>query len=372
MPAIASFGRRRISLFAASVALLGTAGWQTSALAADDGFTLKGPPKIAMIYFGPKNDGGWTQAIDEARVKIEKALGQKIQFVESVPEDASAIKPAAERFIQRGANIVIGTAFGYSDAFKDLAEKHPDVAFLNASGTTNARNLESFYGRTYESQYLCGMAAGAASKTGKLGFVAANPFGVVNWTINAYELGAQKMNPNATTTVIYTGAWNDPVKERAAAMALIDQGADVIGQHVDSPTPQIVAQERGKLGTGHHRDLTQFAPKATICSSVWVWDRFLIPELKKVIAGHWKPAPYGAFIEMKDGGTDISKLGNQIPADKRAAILAERDAIIKGKQIYAGPLFDSTGKERVPAGKVLSDADLWKMDWFVKGVITQK
>ena len=335
-------------------------------------FKLKGAPKIAMLYFGPKNDGGWTQAFDEARVKIEAALGQKIQFVESIPEDASVIKPTAERFIQRGANIVIGTAFGYSDAFKDLAAKYPDVAFLNGSGTTNGPNLQSFYGRTYESQYLCGMAAGAASKTGKLGFVAANPFGVVNWTINAFALGAQKMNPAATVTVIYTGAWNDPVKERAAAAALIDQGADVIGQHVDTPTPQIVAQERGKFGTGHHRDLRQFAPKATLCSSVWVWDKFLVPELKKIIAGQWQPAAYGAFIAMKDGGTDVAGFGDGVPKDKQALIRAEREAMLKGKPVYAGPLADRDGKERVAAGAVLSDADLWKMDWFVKGVVTQK
>ena len=339
---------------------------------AADGFTLKGKPKIAMLYFGPKNDGGWTQSFDEARVKMEKALGQKIQFVENVPESASAIIPAAEKFIQRGANIIIGTAFGYSDTFKDLAAKYPDVAFLNAAGTTNGPNLQSFYGRTYESQYLCGMAAGAVSKSGKIGFVAANPFGLVNWTVNAYALGAQKMNPNATVTVIYTGAWNDPVKERAAAAALIDQGADVIGEHVDTPTPQIVAQERNVYGTGHHRDLRQFAPKATVCSSVWVWDKFLVPEIKKIEAGNWKPAPYGAFIEMSQGGNDIAGFGPAVPKDKAAKIMAERDAIMKGKQIYAGPLSDREGKERVAAGSVLSDADLWKMDWYVKGVTAQK
>lgn len=52
--------------------------------------------------------------------------------------------------------------------------------------------------------------------------------------------------------------------------------------------------------------------------------------------------------------------------------MAERDAIIHGKQVYAGPLSDRDGKERVAAGQVLGDADLWKMDWFVPGVITQK
>jgi len=303
---------------------------------------------------------------------MEAALGEKIPYVESIPEDAAVVVPAVEQLIKRGNNIIIGTAFGYSDAFKDLAKRHPDVAFLDAAGTTNGPNLESFYGRTYESQYLCGMAAAAVSKTGKLGFVAAHPFGVVNWTINAYELGARKVNPNAVLTVVYTGAWDDPVKERAAATALVDQGDDVLGAHTDSPTVQLVAQERGVYATGHHRDMRQYAPKSTVCSSVWVWDKFLIPEIRKIEAGNWQPAPYGAFIEMKDGGTDIAGFGNAVPADKQALIKSERDAIIKGKQIYAGPLSDRDSQLRVSAGQVLSDKDLWKMEWFVKGVITQK
>ena len=336
-----------------------------------DGFTLKTPPKIAMVIFSEINDGGWSQAQNEARIKMEKALGVQIPYVESVPEDSAKITPAVEKFIQRGSNIIIGTAFGYSDTFKTLAAKHPDIAFLNASGTTNGPNLESFYGRTYESQYLCGIAAGAVSKTGKLGFVAANPFGVVNWTVSAFEMGAKLSNPKATTTAVFTGAWNDPVKERAAATALIDQGADVLGQHVDTPTPQIVAQERGIFGTGHHRDMTEFAPKATVCSSVWVWDKFLVPEIKKIQAGGWKPAPYGAFPGIADGGTDIA-LSKTLPKEVVAKVMAEREAIIKGKQIYTGPLNDNTGKERLAAGQVLGDGDLWKMDWYVPGVITQK
>jgi basic membrane protein A and related proteins len=336
------------------------------------GFTLPGPEKVAFLYFADKTDGGWTQAFEEARLKMEPALGIQIPFVENVPEVAGQIRPAADRFIARGANVVIGTAFGYSNTFKELAEKYPKVAFLNASGTTNGPNLESFYGRTYESQYLCGMVAGAVSKTGKLGFVAAHPIGPVNWTVNAYELGAQKMNPNATVTVIFTGAWNDPVKERAAAQAMVDQGIDVIGQHVDTPTPQVVAQERGIYGTGHHRDLREFASKATLCSSAWTWDKHLIPTLKKIAAGNWEPNPYGAFPGIKDGGTDIACCNAVVPKEAVAKVMAERDAIIAGKHVYAGPLKDTSGTERVAAGKVLDDAGLWKMDWYVPGVITQK
>ena len=124
------------------VASLIAAGVFGSSVAYSAGFTLSAPPKIAFLYFADKTDGGWTQAFDEARPKMEAALGQKIPFVENVPEIAGKITPAAETFISRGSNIVIGTAFGYSDTFKELSEKYPKVAFLNASGTTNGPNLE--------------------------------------------------------------------------------------------------------------------------------------------------------------------------------------------------------------------------------------
>src|SRR5260370_9068922 len=216
------------------------------------------------------------------------------------------------------------------------------------------------------------MVAGAMSKTGKLGFVAAHPIGPVNWTINAYEMGAVKMNPKATVTVIFTGSWNDPVKERAAAQAMADQGIDVIGQHVDPPTPQIVAQDRGLYGTGHHRDLREFAPKATLCSSAWTWDKHLIPTLKKVAAGNWEPSPYGAFPGIKDGGTDIACCNTVVPKAAVDKVKAERAAIVAGKQIFTLPMKDIAGTERLAAGKPIEDGGLWKMDWYVPGVITQK
>ena len=354
----------------ATVVAIGLCG---NAFAQDDaGFSLSGKPKIAFIYYGAKNDGGWTQSFDEARQKMEKALGLDIAYVENIDENAAEIRPPVERFIKRGYNIIIGTAFGYSDTFKALAEEHPDVAFLDASGTVNGKNLQSFYGRTYESFYLCGIAAGAMTKSNKLGFVGANPYGVVNWTVNGFEMGAQLSNPDAKTTAIFIGTWADPVKERAAAEALIDGGADVIGQHVDTPTPQIVAQERGVYGTGHHRDLSQFAPKATICSSAWVWDRYLTPEIKKIIAGGWKPNPYGAFPSFAKGPVDIVLNKELLPQKVVDMVMAEREKIMNGKQIYTGPIKDTAGEVKVKDGEVLDDAGLWNMDWYVPGVITQK
>jgi basic membrane lipoprotein Med (substrate-binding protein (PBP1-ABC) superfamily) len=356
--------------------LLAASAWLSVALpqsAAAQDFALVGKPKVAMLYAFPlKEDEGWSQSFEDARLRLEKTLGAPIARLDNIVQEPAPVKAAVEQLVKSGVNIIIGGAFGYSETFKELAEQYPNVAFLNGAGTTNGRNLQAFYGRTYESQYLCGMAAASVAKTGKLGFVAANPYGVVNWTVNAFAMGAQKVNPAATVTVIYTGAWNDPLKERAAANALADQGIEVIGQHVDTATPQRVAQERGIYGTGNHIDLSKFAPKATICSSMAGWDKFLAPEIKKIVSGKWKPAQYGAFITLKDGGDDISPLGSVLSKAQVGAIMAEREAILKGKQIYAGPLKDRTGRERVAAGQVITDAALWKMDWLVKGVVVQK
>jgi len=87
-------------------------------------FKLDGPPKVAMIIFAQKNDGGWSQAFDEARQRMEKSMGITIPYVENVPENATAIQPPAELFISKGYNVIIGSAFGYSDTFKALAEKY--------------------------------------------------------------------------------------------------------------------------------------------------------------------------------------------------------------------------------------------------------
>jgi basic membrane protein A and related proteins len=286
-----------------------------------------------------------------------------------VPDDPTVLRSTVEKLVQDRYNIIIGAGAGYSSAFQALARAHPDVAFLNAAGAANGPNLESFYPRTYESQYLCGMAAGAVSKSGKLGYLATRPIGLVRWAVNAYELGARAMNPNAEVTIVYIGTAAADATVRAATLSLIKRGADVIGELVGSPTPQIVAQENGVMATGYHRDLREFAPIATQCSSVSVWDRFLEPEIAKIAAGTWRPNSNGAFLSIKEGTMDIACCGSAVPQDAVDKIMAARQELIDGKrEVYAGPLNDREGKQRVPSGQVLGDADLWAMDWYVQGV----
>ncbi|MEE9301530.1 MAG: BMP family ABC transporter substrate-binding protein, partial [Alphaproteobacteria bacterium] len=54
-------------------------------------FRLEGEPKIAMLQLATINDGGWSEALEYARVKVEDALGVEITYTENVPEDNSEI-----------------------------------------------------------------------------------------------------------------------------------------------------------------------------------------------------------------------------------------------------------------------------------------
>jgi len=62
-------------IFSACFALAGFLGLLNTAHA--EGFTLKSDPKIAMLYISPTNDGGWTQAFDEARQRHQDSVRGK-------------------------------------------------------------------------------------------------------------------------------------------------------------------------------------------------------------------------------------------------------------------------------------------------------
>lgn len=345
-----------------------------AAVDASGAMTLDGKPKPVFLYAGPKDDAGWNQAVDQARTILQTALHMTIPYTEVGAE--ADFKSLAENYINQKDNIVISDSDKYSAAFKGLAQKYPHVAFINIADDIDEApglpNLVAVYGRSYESQYLCGAVAGMSSKKANIGFLALRPSPIVNWEINGYALGVRRTNPDATVHVVFTGQAG-PAKERAAASGLIDRGADVLGQNVDGPTPQIVAQERGVFATGHAVDLHQLAPKSALCASVWTWNRYLSPEIKKIAAGNWRADPDSLLLGITQGGVDVACCSTEITRPTLAKLLDERDRIIVSKeQVFAGPLMDSENKERVPAGGVLSDSDLRKMDWYAKGVVIDR
>ena len=106
--------------------------------------------------------------------------------------------------------------------------------------------------------------------------------------INAFTLAMRKVNPEAEVKVVWVNTWYDPGKEADAAKTLIDQGADIITQHTDSPAPLQVAEERGVYAFGQASDMAKFAPKAQLTSIIDNWDAYYVERTKAVIDGTWE------------------------------------------------------------------------------------
>src|SRR5436309_1440320 len=314
--------------------------------------------KAAWIYVGPHNDGGWSQAHDQGRLAVQKALGSSVEttYKENVPEGPQTCQ-VIESLINDGNKIIFSTSFGFQTCMVSEAKLHPDVYFEQATGTATAKNLAEYFGAGEDTIYLSGMAAGAATKKGIIGYIVPFPIPEVIRHANAFALGAQATHPGVKVRLVWTHDWVSPEKERKAAESLVAAGVDVLGQNVDTPTAGQFAESKNIPWVGYDSDAQKFAPKSWLTAAVYDWGVYYVPRVKAAMDGSWKSGFY--YGTMKDHFTDIAPFGPGVSAKTRAAIKAKRAAIISGKFYeFAGPLKDQSGKVRVPAGKRVTRKDL--------------
>jgi basic membrane protein A len=248
------------------------------------------------------------------------------------------------------------------------AQKYPNVYFEQATGYKLSKNLAEYYGAGEDSIYLSGIAAGAASKNGVLGYV--SPFAIpeVIRDISAYTLGAQVTHPGAKVKIVWTNTWFDPATESKAAQSLVSAGAGVLGQGQDSPATGAVAKSNNLKWTGYDSNQERFAPSQWLTAAVYNWGPYYLRRVAAAMNGTWKTGSY--WGTLADGFTGLAPFGTSVPANVQKLIEAKKAALISGKFYeFQGPLYDQTGKLRVPAGKRLTLTDILGMNWFVKGVV---
>lgn len=331
---------------------------------------------IGFLYVGPKDDYGYNQAHAQGAEAVKKLPFAKVVEEENVPETIEVQKSMESMISLDGAKLVFPTSFGYFDPhILKVAPKYPDITFLHCGGLyqegEHPANVGSYFGYIDEAQYVAGVVAGATSKSGKLGFIAAKPIPQVLRNINAFTLGARSVNPAASTRVVFTGEWSEPVKEAEAANSLIDQGVEVLTMHVDSPKVIVeIAERRGIYVSGYHADQSTLAPRGYLTGAEWNWPKVYTDYATWVHES--KPWPHLLRGGLKEEVVKISPYGPAVSAETRKqadAVLAEFMA--GTKVIFKGELKDNSGRVVIPAGseRVQNDVELEKMDYLVEGVI---
>ena len=323
--------------------------------------------KVGFVYLGPVGDGGWTFQHEVGRQAAVKELGNKIEttFLENVNEGPDSER-SIEQLARTGHQLIFTTSFGYMDPTLKVAKKYPKINFEHATGFKNAPNMGTYSGRFYEGRYIQGIIAGKMSKSGVLGYIGSFPIPEVISGINATILGAQTANPNIKIKIIWVNTWFDPGKEADAAKALIDQGADVIMQHTDSPAAMQVAAQRGVFAFGQDSDMSKFGPKTQLTAIINNWAPYYVKQIKAAVDGKWKPED--TWDGLKEKMVVMAPYAN-MPADVKKMAMDAEAAIIGGTlHPFKCPVVGQDGKPVECKGAHLEPGLILGMNFYVKGV----
>ena len=290
--------------------------------------------------------------------------------------DPAASEGAIRDCISDGANVILAMSWGYMNVCEKLAEEFPNVVFAHATGYKyNNHNFANFSAKLYQARYLSGIAAGLATKSNKIGYVAAmgNENSEVSGGINAFAIGVEEANPNAEIFIRVTYSWFDPMGETEAANLLIDTGCDVIAAHCNTPMPQRAAQRAGVLSIGFNSDMMEDAPDSVITSVMTNWGALYTYLIESVINGTYDAVPH--FFGLAEKAVEITPLNvNLVHADTRTAVEEARRRIIEESyNVFDGILLTNNGKTVGEEGKTLSDEIiLGGIDWYYRNVIVIK
>ncbi|KAB8132923.1 BMP family ABC transporter substrate-binding protein [Gracilibacillus oryzae] len=333
----------------------------------------EGSEKVGFIFVGTKDDYGYNQAAYDGSVAVEEAFpDMEILRSENVPETAEAER-VMEEMIRNGAKVIFPTSYGHLEPAMNVAERHPDVAFFHQGGLKNAENLGTYFGNIWQAAYLSGVAAGSVSESGNLGYVVSFPIPQVLLNVNAFTLGAQSVNPDATTTVAFTGSWCDPGQQASSVNSLAEQGVDVISQHQDCTKTVIETADRLDIkSVGYHADASTLAPETWVTGAIWNWGDLFVDMTTTAIEGNFKGSEYDGIYRggLSEGVVELAPFGNQVPDDVKTLVEEEKAAIESGEfHPFAGPIKSQNGDVKIEEGVTPTTDELEAVDYFVEGVI---
>src|ERR1700736_1807721 len=324
--------------------------------------------KVGFIYLGPIGDLGWTYQHDLARQAMVKEFGDKIEttFLENVSEGPDSER-SIEQLVRAGNKLIFTTSFGYMDPTLKVAKKYPNVHFEHATGYKRDKNMSTYSGRFYEGRYIQGQIAAKVSKAGVLGYIGSFPIPEVVSGINSTMIGAQTVNPNIKVKIIWVNSWFDPGKEADAAKALLDQGADVIMQHTDSPAAMQVAEARHAHAFGQDSDMIKFGPSGQLSAIVNNWGPSYVERVQAVLDNTW---PSGAVWGGLNSKMLLMAAYTNMPDAVKTLAMPPQAAIAGGTlHPFKCPVIDQDGKTvECKGGTHLDDGQILGMNFYVKGI----
>jgi simple sugar transport system substrate-binding protein len=205
--------------------------------------------------------------------------------------------------------------------------------------------MRTYDSRTYEGAYMAGVIAGGMTKTNTLGVVGSVPIPEVVRNINSFTMGAQSVNPNVKTKVVWVNKWFDPPNETAAGAIAhqrrrrrADAEHRLVGGAADGG-------QGGKYAFGWDSDMTAYAPNAHLASAIINWVPYYKKATQDALDGSWKGRR--PHLVGRQGRRDRHRLDLREGAGRVKAKVETVKAGPQGRLLLdlEGPITSNDGKE---------------------------
>lgn len=320
--------------------------------------------KIGFVHFADPSDMGYTYNHDQATWKMAETLRlDESQIINkyNIPENAEAAT-AIRELAEDGCQVIFALAHGHEDYMIEVAQEYPDITFCHFNGVKAAQsglpNMHNYFGQMNQVRYLSGIVAGLATKTNKIGFVAAMDYTEVNNSLDSFYLGALSVNPDIECYAIYLNKWYDTALEGQATQTLIDNGCDVVSHHADSTAGATTCEENGVFFIPYNSDMTSVAPDAVLTSARWDTSGYLTYVVQSVMDGTQSEIPQDYIGTLENGMVYLADIHSDLldedtaAAVKEAVDTAEAEFISGEKAVFVGPLYNQDGEEILADGEV--------------------
>jgi basic membrane protein A len=226
--------------------------------------------EVAALFTQSVSQGNW----DPGGYAAFKAMAEKYGFKPSYVEEATYEKAPAilRQLAGRGVKMIICHSSGYAAAIKEVAPSYPDTQFVlysYAGSTDGIKNYTAWSVDWDQYGYVVGALAAAASKSGQIAVVAAEPIPSTERSVEFMERGAKAANPKVSFTTIYTGSFSDVAKAKEVSIGAIARGADFLIPSADTADAgtQQAAEEEGVFTMGAYIDQSARFPGAIVAST---------------------------------------------------------------------------------------------------------
>ena len=270
---------------------------------------------VSIVVSSAFGDKSFNDSAKEGADKLAQDYGVKIKTIECQEEKFKQyMVQAAEE-----SDIVVPVGWQFYE-IPEVAKEYPDTKFIwvdnEAEGIADLPNVLCITYAQNEGSFLAGYIAAKMSQSGVVGAVGGEQNTTIDDFIVGYKQGALYANPDIKVVTNYANTYEDPAKGKECALALHNQGADVIFQIAGNTGNGVfaAAQEAGFYAIGVDQDQKISAPeydKQIICSmkkevglSIYDTIKTFIEEEKWEGARVWTADMATGYVSIAYGNED--------------------------------------------------------------------